>query len=75
MPTHTSRNPQSFVPDKSQSPHTIADIYCMFRIYLISEVAQLEPQLYLAKLMDVTNIAQVPPEQNLVCYSSSDAGY
>jgi len=66
VPTHTNRNPQ--VPDKPQSPHMIADVYWMFRVDLISEVARLEPQLYVAKLMDVTKLALVPPEQNLVSY-------
>lgn len=47
----------------------------MFRIDLISEVAQLELQLYLTKLMDVTELAQILPEQNRVYYSSSNASY
>lgn len=56
MPTHTNRNPLSGVLDKPQSPHMNSDVYCRFRIDLISQVAQLELQLYLAKPVDVTRL-------------------
>lgn len=54
------------MPGKPQAPRTISGVYCVVRIDLISEVVWLEPQLYLAKLMDVTKLAQVPPEQSLL---------
>lgn len=42
--THTQRSPQSAVPDEPQSLRVISEANCVFRIDLISEAAQREPQ-------------------------------
>lgn len=57
VPAYTNRNPQAVVLDKPHSPHTNSDVYYIFRIDAIRQVAQPELQLYLAKPVAVTSFA------------------